>query len=49
MRQTYRGGDRMFVDYAGDTMPAVVNRLTGEFREAHIFVTVMGASSLSFA
>jgi transposase len=27
----------------------VVNRLTGEIREAHLFVAVMGASSLSFA
>ena len=49
MRQTHLGGDRMFVDYAGDTVPVVVNRLTGEIREAHIFVAVMGASSLSFA
>ncbi len=49
MRQTHLGGDRMFVDYAGDTVPVVVDRLTGEVREAHLFVAVMGASSLSFA
>jgi transposase len=49
MRQTHVGGDRMFVDYAGDTVPVVVDRLTGEIRDAHIFVAVMGASSLSFA
>jgi transposase len=49
MRQTHLGGDRMFVDYAGDTVPVVVDRLRGEIREAHIFVAVMGASSLSFA
>ena len=30
-------------------MPVVVDRLTGEIREAHLFVAVMGASSLSFA
>lgn len=49
MRQTHLGGDRMFVDYAGDRVPVVIDRLTGEIRDAHIFVAVMGASSLSFA
>jgi len=49
MRQTHVGGDRLFVDYAGDKVPVVVDRLTGEIRDAHIFVAVMGASSLSFA
>jgi len=49
MRQTHLGGDRLFVDYAGDTVPVVVDRRTGEIREAHLFVAVMGASSLSFA
>ncbi|MCF8709854.1 IS21 family transposase [Rhizorhapis sp. SPR117] len=48
MRQTHLGGDRMFVDYAGDRVPVVIDRLTGEIRDAHIFVAVMGASSLSF-
>jgi len=27
MRQTHLGGDRLFVDYAGDTVPVVVDRL----------------------
>ncbi|WP_188062684.1 IS21 family transposase [Sphingobium sp. KCTC 72723] len=49
MRQTHQAGDKVFVDYAGDKQPVVVDRLTGETREAHIFVAVMGASSLSFA
>lgn len=49
MRQNHVGGDRLFVDYAGDTVPVVVDRLTGEIRDAHIFVAVMAASSLSFA
>ncbi|HWU65027.1 MULTISPECIES: IS21 family transposase [Rhizobium] len=49
MRQSHAGGERMFVDYAGDTVPVVVNRRNGEVREAHIFVAVMGGSSLSFA
>lgn len=49
MRQTHQAGDKLFVDYAGDKQPVVVDRLTGETRDAHIFVAVMGASSLSFA
>ena len=47
MRQTHAGGEKLFVDYAGDKVP-VVDRLTGEIRDAHIFVAVMGASSFSF-
>ena len=30
-------------------MPVVVNRRTGEIRDAHLFVAVLGGSSLSFA
>jgi transposase len=48
MRQSYGGGEKLFVDYAGDTVP-VVDRATGEIRAAHLFVAVMGGSSLSFA
>ncbi|EAQ34252.1 putative transposase [Nitrobacter sp. Nb-311A] len=28
MRQTHLGGDKLFVDYAGDTAPVVIDRLT---------------------
>jgi transposase len=49
MRQTHLGGDKLFVDYAGDTVPVIVDRRSGEMRGAHIFVAVMGGSSLSFA
>ena len=42
IRQTHVGGDRLFVDQAGDKVPVVVDRLTGEIRDAHIFVAVMG-------
>ncbi|WP_034817447.1 IS21 family transposase [Ensifer sp. BR816] len=48
MRQSHAGGEKLFVDYAGDKV-AVVDRKTGVVRDAHIFVAVMGASSLSFA
>jgi transposase len=49
MRQTHLGGDKLFVDYAGDTMPVIVDRLTGEIRQAQIFVAVMDASNFSDA
>ena len=49
MRQTHLGGDKLFVDYAGDTVPVIVDQRSGEIRRAHIFVAVMGGSSLSFA
>jgi len=48
MRQTHVGGDKLFVDYAGDTVPVIVDRLTGEVRQAQIFVAVMGASSFTY-
>src|SRR6266852_960292 len=49
MRQTHAAGERLFVDYAGDGVPVVVDRLTGETRNAQIFVAVLGASSFTFA
>ena len=49
MRQTHLGGDKLFVDYAGDTVPVVIDRLTGETRTAQIFVAVLGASSFTYA
>lgn len=49
MRQSHAGGEKLFVDYAGDTVPVVVDRRTGEIRDAHLFVAVVGGSSLSFA
>jgi transposase len=49
MRQTHMGGDKLFVDYAGDTVPVIVDRLTGETRAAQIFVAVMGASNFTYA
>jgi len=47
MRQTHRAGEKLFVDYAGATVP-IVNASTGEVREAQIFVAVWGASNYTF-
>jgi transposase len=49
MRQSHAGGEKLFVDYAGDTVPVTVDRLTGATRPAQIFVAVLGASSFSYA
>jgi len=48
MRQDHRAGERLFVDYAGQTVP-VVDASTGEIREAQIFVAVLGASNYTYA
>jgi transposase len=47
MRQTHAGGDKLFIDYAGDTVPVIIDRLTGQTRPAQIFVAVMGASNFT--
>ena len=48
MRQSHAAGERLFVDYAGQTVP-VVDPQTGEVREAQIFIAVLGASNFTFA
>jgi transposase len=48
MRQIHKAGEKLFVDYAGHTLP-IVNRYTGEISEAQVFVAVMGASNYTFA
>jgi len=48
MRQHHRAGEKLFVDYAGQTTP-VVNRLTGEVRDAQIFLATLGASNFTYA
>jgi hypothetical protein len=47
MRQTHLAGDKLFVDWAGGTMP-IIDVMTGEMQEAHIFVAVLGASSYTY-
>jgi transposase len=42
-------GDKLFVDYARDTVPVIVDRLTGQVRAAQIFVAVLGASNFTYA
>lgn len=48
MRQVYKGGDKLFVDYCGPTVP-VVELETGEVHQAQIFVACLGASNYTYA
>src|SRR5437016_5738751 len=48
MRQTHLAGEKLFVDWAGDTMP-VFDPATGEEYCAHIFIAALGASNYTYA
>lgn len=48
LRQEHRAGEKLFVDYAGQTVP-VQDRRTGELRQAQIVVAVWGASTYTYA
>ena len=47
MRQIHKAGEKLFVDYAGKTVPIVRNG-PGDVRNAQIFVAVLGASNQTF-
>ena len=48
MRQTHIGGEKLFVDYAGQTVP-IIDAATGEITKAQIFVATFGASNYTYA
>jgi transposase len=48
MRQTHIAGDKLFVDWAGHKVP-IIDEMTGEVHEAHIFVAALGASSYIYS
>ena len=48
MRMTHKAGEKLFIDYAGLLIPYVCP-LTGERREASVFVATLGASSYIYA
>ena len=47
LRQDHRAGEKLFVDYAGDTIP-IHNPATGETTPAYLFVATLGASNYSY-
>jgi transposase len=48
LRQEHRAGEKLFVDFAGDTIP-IVDLLTGEITHANLFVAVLGCSNYTYA
>ena len=48
MRQDHRAGEKVFVDYSGQTID-IIDRRTGEIRTAQVFVGVLGASCYTYA
>lgn len=48
MRQTHRGGEKLFVDYSGDGIPWT-DPVTAKPNEAQLFVAVLGASNYTYA
>jgi len=48
MRQQHKAGEKLFVDWAGDTL-AYVDPESGEVSAAHIFLAVLGFSNYTFA
>jgi transposase len=48
LRQEHRAGEKLFIDYAGQTVP-IIDPATGECVEAQIFIAALGASSYTFA
>lgn len=47
MRQRHPAGERLFVDYAGQTVNVICPK-TGEVRTAQIFVATLGASNFTY-
>ena len=48
MRQVHKAGEKLFVDWAGDTL-AYADAGSGEVRDAHLFLAVLGASNYTYA
>jgi len=48
MRQNHKAGEKMFVDYSGQTV-GITDPKIGKTKQAEIFVAVLGASNYTFA
>lgn len=48
LRQSYKYGEKTFVDYAGMTVPIISNINTGEVTAAQIFVAILAASNFTY-
>jgi transposase len=48
MRQEHKLGEKLFLDWAGDTIP-LTDPETGEIRDCYLFVGALGASNYTYA
>jgi transposase len=48
LRQEHRAGQKLFVDYAGDTIP-ITDPITGTITPGHLFVGVLGCSNYAYS
>lgn len=48
LHMEHKAGDKMFVDYTGKKLH-IIDRETGEEKEAEVFVSILGASRLTYA
>lgn len=47
MRQHHKAGEKVFVDWAGQTVP-IHNPVTGDTSDAYLFVATLGATNYAF-
>lgn len=48
LRQEHRAGEKLFTDYAGDTL-SITDPRTGEISPVYVFVATLGASNYTYA
>ena len=48
MHMTHKSGDKMYIDYAGKTLP-VVDKENGEITQVQFYVAILGASQYTYA
>ena len=48
MKQAHKAGEKAFIDYAGSTVPVIIDTRSGETRDAKIFVMTLGASNYTY-
>jgi transposase len=49
LRQEHRAGEKLFIDYAGQTVPIIDPKTSNTLIEAQIFVAALGASNYTYA
>ena len=47
MRQNHKAGDKLFIDFAGETL-SITDKETGKIKQVQVFVAVLGASQYTY-